>query len=119
MQIEKLKKTWNKRHQLYGDLMMKGFKQVMLDECGAVTMSKIGYEAIGILVLVVIYAIIPSVGVIITTNLHSNLTGTEWENSPSAAELWTQTAPMLQACIVIVIVGLILKVIYDLRKGNP
>lgn len=116
--LDKIKNTYERRHELHGNLITKGLKQLMLDECGAVTMSKIGYEAIGILVLVVIWAIIPEVGVIITQNLNANTTGTEWADAPSAAGLWTQTAPMMQACIIIVIVGLILKVIYDLRQNR-
>lgn len=124
--IEKIKNTYRRRHEIQANLILNGFKQVMLDECGSVSVSKIGQEAIGVLVLVVIFAIIPMVGDIITRNLAISdvpgINGTKvaspWASSPSGLSLWNQTAPILQAAIIIVIVGLILKVIYDLRVGN-
>lgn len=42
----------------------------------------------------------------------------EWYEVANGVELWTTLAPILQTACIVVVVGLILKVIYDLRKGQ-
>ena len=115
--IENLKEIYRRRNDIYVKYLSKGFKGVLLDEYGSVSMSKIGTEAIGILVLVVIFSLIPNISSVITTNLNTTLAA-GWEKAPSGASLWSQTAPILQAAVIIVVVGLILKVIYNVRAGS-
>lgn len=93
-------------------------KEEMKDAHGAVTISKIGFEAIGILVLVVVWLLIPFLGNAITTAMGNIDANSEWANAPAGAEMWTSIAPILQTAVIVVIVGLILKVIYDLRANR-
>ena len=93
-------------------------KEEMKDAHGAVTISKIGFEAIGILVLVVVWLLIPFLGNAITTAMGTLPEGSAWANAPKGAEMWTSIAPILQTAVIVVIVGLILKVIYDLRANR-
>lgn len=93
-------------------------KEEMKDAHGAVTISKIGFEAIGILVLVVVWLLIPFLGNAITTAMGNIDNTSEWYNAPAGAEMWTSIAPILQTAVIVVIVGLILKVIYDLRANR-
>ena len=116
---------------------------MILDECGSVDMSKIGHEAIGVLALIVIFTIIPIVGSLISSSLViPNITETvfvgykdpinnttpvyenisklsPWvDGMPSGINLWEQIGPIFQISAVIVIVGFILKVIYDFKTSN-
>ena len=130
--IEKIRDIYRRRHEIQANFYFNGFKQVMLDECGSVSVSKIGQEAIGILILVVIFAIVPMLGSIVSLNLNVpptiqryNVSNAQmetvanpWSSVPNGTAMWAQVAPILQAAIIIIIIGLILKVIYDLRSGT-
>ena len=115
---------------------------------GKVNMAMIGAEAVSVLVLIVIFMIIPFIGNAITTAMsipakfiergsaegtHTsaglpatgaeathilNPAWTEWYEVANGVELWTTLAPILQTACIVVVVGLILKVIYDLRAGQ-
>lgn len=86
---------------------------------GAVTLGKIGMEAIAALILIVIWVLIPQIGSAITDNMPAINSSSEWaEYAGSGTELWGQIEPMLRVCIIVIIVALILKVIYDLRDQN-
>lgn len=86
---------------------------------GAVTLGKIGMEAIAALILIVIWVLIPQIGSAITDNMPDIAEGSDWANyTNSGIELWSQIEPMLRVCIIVIIVALILKVIYDLRDQN-
>lgn len=86
---------------------------------GAVTLGKIGMEAIAALILIVIWVLIPQIGSAITDNMPDIAAGSDWANyTNSGIELWSQIEPMLRVCIIVIIVALILKVIYDLRDQN-
>ena len=93
-------------------------KEEMKDAHGAVTISKIGFEAIGILVLVVIWMLIPYLGNAIQDAMGNIATTSEWANASSGADMWNTVAPILQTAVIVCIVGLILKVIYDLKTSR-
>ena len=101
--------------------MALGFKKTMAEEIanheGKVNMAMIGAEAVSILVLIVVFMIIPFIGNAITEAMGSITTG-PWSNAPNGAGLWGSVAPILQTACIVVVVGLILKVIYDLRAGQ-
>jgi hypothetical protein len=87
----------------------------MNDNLGAVSMTTIGKEAIGILVLIVIWAIIPEVGVIITNGFNRDCSRTDFGKAYDVTDLyfWMQ-AP---APFIVLIVVLILRIIYDLKQN--
>lgn len=87
---------------------------------GAITLGKIGMEAIAALILIVIWVLIPQIGSAITDNMPAINESSDWlKYSNSGIELWAQVEPMLRVCIIVIIVALILKVIYDLKgSGN-
>ena len=115
--IEKIKDVYLRRHEIRANLYLNGFKQVILDECGSVDMSKIGHEAIGVLALIVIFTIIPIVGSLIENSM-SLPDGSKWANVTSGIKLWEQIGPIFKIAAVIVIVGFILKIIYDFKTSN-
>ena len=90
-------------------------KEEMKDAHGAVTISKIGFEAIGILVLVVIWMLIPYLGDAIQGAMGDVDANSAWANSSSGADMWNTVAPILQTAVIVCIVGLILAVIYSLK----
>lgn len=85
---------------------------------GAVTLMKIGVEAIAALILIVIWVLIPQIGSAIEDNMPAINSTSEWAASPAGYDLWAQIEPMLRVCIIVVIVALVLKVIYDLRQSS-
>ena len=104
--------------------MAVGFKQVMAEEIAnhdaegkKVNMAMIGAEAVSILVLIVIFMIIPFIGNAISEAM-GEITSGAWSSAPNGSALWTTIAPILQTACIVVVVGLILKVIYDLRAGQ-
>lgn len=99
-----------------------GFKTTMREEIesrkGKVSMTTIGAEAVSILVLIVVFMIIPFIGNAIANAMGNIDANSPWANSPNGAALWKTLAPILQTACVVVVVGLILKVIYDLRSNS-
>lgn len=86
---------------------------------GAITLGKIGMEAIAALILIVIWVLIPQIGSAITDNMPTINESSDWFGyTDSGIDLWSQIEPMLRVCIIVIIVALILKVIYDLRDQN-
>ena len=137
--IEKIKDVYLRRYKIRANLYFNRFKQVILDECGSVDMSKIGHEAIGVLALIVIFTIIPIVGNLISNCLvipkvtqvvPNEFLDTDrtipktvevdspWNNTTSGINLWEQVGPIFQIAAVIVVVGFILKIIYNFKTSN-
>lgn len=103
-------------------MMGHGILTTLKDEVqnidGAVTLMKIGVEAIAALILIVIWVLIPQIGSAIEDNMPAINSTSEWAASPAGYDLWAQIEPMLRVCIIVVIVALVLKVIYDLRQNS-
>lgn len=104
--------------QAYG--IIPALKAEVKNVSGAITLGKIGMEAVSALILIVIWVLIPQIGSAITDNMPDIADGSTWANyTNSGIELWAQVEPMLRVCIIVIIVALILKVIYDLKgSGN-
>lgn len=105
------------------DMMSNGVMPTLKKELasvdGAITLGKIGMEAISALILIVIWVLIPQIGSAITDNMPSISADSAWNNvTSSGIELWGQVEPMLRVCVIVVIVALILKVIYDLKGSG-
>lgn len=104
------------------DMMNNGVLATLKQEAknidGAVTLMKIGVEAIAALILIVIWVLIPQIGSAIEDNMPAINETSQWASSPAGYELWAQIEPMLRVCIIVVIVALVLKVIYDLRQSS-
>lgn len=102
--------------------MAVGFKQTMKEEIknreGRVSMAMIGAEAVSILVLIVVFMIIPFIGQAISNAMGNIDVNSPWANAPNGTSLWSSVAPILQTACIVVVVGLILKVIYDLRQNQ-
>jgi len=102
--------------------MEVGFKQTIKEEIknreGKVSMAMIGAEAVSILVLIVVFMIIPFIGSAIENAMGAIPANSNWANSPDGTGLWKSVAPILQTACIVVVVGLILKVIYDLRQNQ-
>ncbi|MDD3098878.1 MAG: hypothetical protein PHW36_00820 [Bacilli bacterium] len=116
--LDKLKSTWSHRHELKASVQEKGLKQTVLNESGAVNMTLLGAEAIGILILVVIWTIIPYIGSTLTEAIPAINESSAWYGVSDGASLWIQAEPMLRICVIVVIVGLVLSVVLTLRKGK-
>lgn len=103
---------------MMGHGVLHTLKEEFKNVDGAVTLMKIGIEAIAALILIVIWVLIPQIGSAIEDNMPAINETSQWANSPAGYELWAQIEPMLRVCIIVVIVALVLKVIYDLRQTS-
>lgn len=102
--------------------MTNGFTKTIKEELanadGKINMTRIGMEAIGVLVLVVIWTLIPQIGNAITAGMPTIPSGSGWDVAPNGTSLWTQAEPMLRICVIVLIAALILAVIFELRAGG-
>lgn len=102
--------------------MTNGFINTIKEEAknreGKVNMARLGVEAIGVLVLVVIWTLIPQIGAAITTGMPDLPAGSAWAAAGNGTSLWIQAEPMLRICVIVLIAALILAVIFELRAGK-
>lgn len=118
-----LMKCITRGHQLRDDLATKGFKRLLLDECGAMSIDGLAKEAIAVLILIIIFAIVPKIGMMVTSSLSNvstvdKATQTAWSHAPDGAALWTQMAGIIQIAALILIVAIIIRAIYQFKQ-NP
>ena len=110
-------------HQLRDDLATRGFKHLMLDECGSMSIDGLAKEAIAVLVLIIIFAIVPKIGMMVSGSLSNvgtvdaNITKA-WAGAPDGAALWTQMAGIIQIAAVILIVAVIIRAIYRFKQQS-
>lgn len=101
--------------------MTNGFVKTMKEEFsnteGKVNMARLGVEAIGILVLVVIWTLIPVIGSAITKGMPA-VTDAAWTAAGNGTSLWTTAEPLLRVCVIVLIAALILAVVFELRAGK-
>lgn len=102
--------------------MTNGFMKTIKEEAknreGKVNMARLGVEAIGILVLVVIWTLIPQIGNAITSGMPALPEGSAWGTAANGTSLWIQAEPMLRICVIVLIAALILAVIFELRASK-
>lgn len=95
------------------------YKRELAEASGAVTISKIAFEAIGILVLIIVLVLIPVIGNAVETAMPAPESTSPWaEFVGGGAAMWGTVSPILTVCVLVCIVGLVLKVIWDLKKNN-
>lgn len=101
--------------------MSNGFIKTMKEEFtnneGKFNMTRLGFEAIGVLVLVVIWTLIPVIGSAITKGMPA-VTDTAWASAANGTSLWTTAEPLLRVCVIVLIASLILAVVFELRAGK-
>lgn len=112
--VNNLKQTWNNRDQILSDVQTVGLKGAITNAKGAISMTKLGAEVIGIVILCVIVAICPVICDAITKAL-PNVTG-DW-GDVTANSMFTTLIPMVQVCAIILIAALVIKAIYDFKKN--
>lgn len=112
--IQNLKETWANRDQIRADVQTVGLRGAISNAKAKVSMTTLGAELIGIVILCVIVAICPVICDAIVSAL-PNTTG-DW-GDVTANSLFTTLVPMVSVAAIILIAALIIKVIYDLRKN--
>ena len=110
-----MKETWSNRDQLRADIQTVGFKNAVTNAKAKVSMTTLGAELIGIVILCVIVAICPVICDAIVKAL-PNTTG-DW-GDVTANSLFTTLVPMVSVCAIILLAALVIKAIYDFRKNN-
>jgi hypothetical protein len=116
--FNKIKSAWARRQEVKASLQAVGLKQTVLNESGAVNMTMIAAEAVGILVLTVIWSIIPYIGSALETTMPAVNNTSAWYGAASGSTLWLQAEPMLRICIIVIIIALVLAVVMGLKNRN-
>lgn len=106
--------------QVYNEGYLKHYKEAFKNASGAVTISKIAAEAISILILIVVLVLIPLIGSSVEDNMPAINSTSAWKvYEGGGASTWGVVQPLLTVCVIVAIIALVLKVIYDLKqKGN-
>ena len=100
----------------------KGFLKHYAEEFknaeGAVSIGKIAAECISILILIVVLVLIPQIGSAIEDNMPPMNATSAWkEYAGNGADTWGTVSPLVTVCVIVCLIGLVLKVIYDLRQN--
>lgn len=95
------------------------YREAFKNAGGVVSIGMIAAEAISILILIVVLVLIPTIGAAITDNMPKiNETSPWYEHQGSGASTWGQVSPLLTVAVIVVIIGLVLKVIWDLKQNR-
>jgi hypothetical protein len=74
---------------------------------------------IAILIVIILYTIVPNVGVLVDKSFNVSKDGTAWADAPSGAGLWTDTgAPMINIMVTILFIGALISVLVGLYGGQ-
>lgn len=112
-------KLMQKAMQVKAEGFLNHYRRELADAHGAVTISKIAFEAIGILVLIIVLVLIPVIGNAVETAMPAPDPTSPWADFiGQGATMWGTVAPIITVCVLVTIVGLVLKVIWDLKKNN-
>lgn len=104
------------------EVRTKGFLKHYAEEFkkaeGAVSIGKIAAECISILILIVVLVLIPQIGSAIEDNMPAIENTSAWhEYAGEGATTWGTVSPLVTVCVICCLIGLVLKVIYDLRQN--
>lgn len=104
------------------EVRSKGFLKHYAEEFkkaeGAVSIGKIAAECISILILIVVLVLIPQIGSAIEDNMPAIDANSSWkEYAGNGAETWGTVSPLITVCVIVALIGMVLKVIYDLRQN--
>lgn len=95
------------------------YKQAFADAHGVVSIGMIAAEAISILILIVVLVLIPTIGSAIEDNMPAINSTSHWaEYTGAGASTWGQVSPLITVAVIVCIIGLVLKVIWDLKRNN-
>ena len=93
------------------------YKEALKNTHGAVNIGMIAAEAISILILIVVLVLIPTIGSAVGDNMPEISNTSAWhEYADSGASTWGQVSPLITVAVIVCIIGLVLKVIYDLKR---
>ena len=103
------------------EVRSKGFLKHYAEEFknaeGAVSIAAIAAECISILILIEVLVLIPQIGSAIEDNMPDIPTNSSWtEYTGAGADTWGTVSPLVTVCVICCLIGLVLKVIYDLRR---
>lgn len=94
------------------------YKEAFRNAGGYVNVGVIAAECISIMILITILVLIPTIGSAIEDNMPAVSEGSHWANYTGAgATTWGQISPLITVSVIVCIIGLVLKVIYDLKKN--
>lgn len=92
----------------------------------ALSINNLTKEAISVLILIIVFAIVPKIGLMISTSMEhiggeptseaGKAAAAAWAASPSGSTLWTQMAGIIQIAAVILIVAIIIRAVYQFKN---
>lgn len=97
--------------------IVKTLKEEFSNAHGAVTMSRLAFEAIGALILVIILILVPRLGATIEDGMPALPDNSTW-SSTAGGDIWGQLEPMFTVAALVIVVGIIIRVVYALREAN-
>lgn len=110
-------KSLKRVQALANKMMTNGISATLKEEFsnahGAVTLSRLAFEAIGALILVIILILVPRLGSTIESGM-PDVTDPNW-TSASGADMWGQLEPMFTVAAIVIVIGMVIRVIYGLR----
>ena len=84
---------------------------------GAVTLSRLAFEAIGALILIIILILVPRLGSTIEDGMPAINETSQWAGA-SGVDVWGQLEPMFTVAAIVIVIGMVIRVIYGLRDAN-
>lgn len=107
-----------KAKEVRSEGFLKHYAAEFAKASGAVSISKIAAECISILILIVVLVLIPQIGSAVEDNMPDIPANSSWtEFTDTGASTWGQISPLITVCVIVCLIGLVLKVIYDLRQN--
>lgn len=85
---------------------------------GAVTMSRLAFEAIGALILVIILILVPRLGAAIEDGMPAISDNSSWAGAADGGAMWAQLEPMFTVAALVIIIGMVIRVVYGLRDAG-
>lgn len=117
--MKKMKKYAERVNALAHKMMSHGIAATLKEEFanahGSVTLSRLAFEAIGALILVIILLLVPRLGSTIEEGLPDLPAESAWGNF-SGSGLWGQLEPMFTVAAIVIIIGMVIRVIYGLKN---
>lgn len=111
-------KSLKRVQALANKMMTNGISATLKEEFsnahGAVTLSRLAFEAIGALILVIILILVPRLGSTIESGMPDLPAESAWGNG-TGAEMWGQLEPMFTVAAIVIVIGMVIRVIYGLR----
>lgn len=101
--------------ELRNEFRENGLKATVANVKAGMSISSLGVECIGILVLVIVFILVPVIGDAVFAAMPA-VNSSAWGDI-TGPELWATLSPMIQVTAIVLIAALVIKAIYDFRKG--